>query len=187
MFPKGDFNVFTTGKTGTIELVEISMWKNGKPAAPVVAGGKYSSTKDLKIATRLQAPTRANWKLVVENYLVNPGGTPREIDFVIVGDNVVFLVDEKSWTGRIEGDETWWTVDRSFTTRNGTTTTSIGASVLWRRGGQHLRSPTSPGARRTRGTRARATARRPRRRGSALARSATGGGRSSHAACRSAA
>ncbi len=51
VFPKGDFNVFTTGKTGTIELVEISMWKNGKATAPVVStGGKYSKTTDLKIA-----------------------------------------------------------------------------------------------------------------------------------------
>jgi len=50
---KGDFNVFVTGKKGSLDLVELSLWKNGKPAdTSVVAatgGGKYKSTRELKI------------------------------------------------------------------------------------------------------------------------------------------
>ncbi|MBA2538956.1 MAG: hypothetical protein H0V17_04920 [Deltaproteobacteria bacterium] len=51
VFPKGDFNVFLTGRNGPIDLVELSMWKKGGAAAPVVTagGGKYSNTKDIKI------------------------------------------------------------------------------------------------------------------------------------------
>ncbi len=48
VFPKGAYNVFTTAKTDTLELVELAMWKT-TTAAPVVSGGKYSRTQDVKI------------------------------------------------------------------------------------------------------------------------------------------
>ncbi|MDQ3539283.1 MAG: NERD domain-containing protein, partial [Chloroflexota bacterium] len=39
------------------------------------------------------------------------GTTSREIDFIVIGDRLVFVIDEKSWHGRIHGTDYEWVRD----------------------------------------------------------------------------
>jgi serine/threonine protein kinase len=86
--------------------------------ARLVRVGDPVGAGERRAAAALEEGLPAEWTVIANKLLVSPGQTPREIDFIVIGDNAVFLVDEKSWVGRIEGDDSWWTVDRSFTTRS---------------------------------------------------------------------
>lgn len=48
------------------------------------------------------------WFVVCNKELVSPSGFVYELDFVIIGEHLVFAVDEKSWKGVIRGNENIW-------------------------------------------------------------------------------
>lgn len=56
----------------------------------------------------LEAQLPGGWSIICNKELVDPRGTAREIDFIIVAQHTVFLVEEKSWGGPIHGNENGW-------------------------------------------------------------------------------
>ena len=45
------------------------------------------------------------WVVICNKTLVTRDARSYEIDFIIVADHYVFVVDEKSWRGRIHGSD----------------------------------------------------------------------------------
>src|SRR5437764_12511399 len=49
-----------------------------------------------------------NWLVICNKVLPTSDGRSYEIDFIVVGERWVFLLDEKSWRGRIRGNDDQW-------------------------------------------------------------------------------
>ncbi len=50
----------------------------------------------------------SSWLVICNKTLSKSNGRSYEMDFVVVGKRWVFLIDEKSWRGRIRGDDELW-------------------------------------------------------------------------------
>ena len=50
----------------------------------------------------------AKWTVICNKVLPRQGKLSREIDFVVIGENTVLAIDEKSWTGDIQGNDVIW-------------------------------------------------------------------------------
>ena len=49
------------------------------------------------------------WSVICNKVLVSRTGTmTREVDFIVIGDNTVLAIDEKSWSGEITGSDVMW-------------------------------------------------------------------------------
>src|SRR3990170_6879042 len=59
-------------------------------------------------AAYLEAQLPGAWSIICNKELVDPCGSTREVDFIIVAQHTVFLVEEKSWSGAIHGNENGW-------------------------------------------------------------------------------
>jgi hypothetical protein len=46
--------------------------------------------------------------VICNKEVVTPQGSTYEVDFVIIADHSVFVINEKSWSGRIYGNENEW-------------------------------------------------------------------------------
>ena len=51
-----------------------------------------------------------SWFGVASKEIVVSSDYSREADFIVVGDNTIFVIEEKSWSGKIHGDDSWWYV-----------------------------------------------------------------------------
>jgi len=49
-----------------------------------------------------------NWIVICNKLLPTSNGRSFEIDFIVIGNNWIFLLDEKSWKGAIRGGEEYW-------------------------------------------------------------------------------
>jgi Nuclease-related domain len=55
-----------------------------------------------------------SWLIICNKTLPTRSGRSHEMDFVVVGKHWVFLLDEKSWRGKVRGnDELWIRIDDS--------------------------------------------------------------------------
>jgi len=59
-------------------------------------------------AAYLEAQLPGAWSIICNKELIDPRGSAREVDFIIVAQHTVFLVEEKSWSGAIHGNENGW-------------------------------------------------------------------------------
>ena len=59
-------------------------------------------------AAYLEAQLPGAWSIICNKELVDPCGSTREVDFIIVAQHTVFLIEEKSWSGAIHGNENGW-------------------------------------------------------------------------------
>src|SRR5439155_11832757 len=81
----------------------------GVPAAVahVYRSGGFEGPGELLTAAYLERELPDTWHVVCNKEV--PGGvSSREVDFIIVGDHAIFVVEEKHWSGRITGDEEAW-------------------------------------------------------------------------------
>ncbi len=77
--------------------------------ARVHIAGDFGGRGEGPTATRLEADLPDDgWDLIFNKQLTSPTGQSREIDVIIVAPNVVFVVEEKSWSGSIHGNENGW-------------------------------------------------------------------------------
>jgi hypothetical protein len=58
------------------------------------------------------------WLVICNKELVSPNVTTYEVDFIVVGDHTVFVIDEKSWRGSIRGNENRWILSGSESRRS---------------------------------------------------------------------
>ena len=75
--------------------------------AEVIQFGKFITASEREVASRLK-DLPANWTVICNKEVVTPAGDTYEVDFVIIGDHVIFVIDEKSWSGDIYGNENVW-------------------------------------------------------------------------------
>lgn len=76
--------------------------------AEIVRCGEFVGRGEELTASHLERNLPPSWVVICNKELVSPSGAVSEIDFIIIGDHVVFVADEKSWSGPIHGDENGW-------------------------------------------------------------------------------
>lgn len=76
--------------------------------ARLVHAGEFATEAE-RIAAEELKKLPAHWVVICNKTLPLHNGTSYEMDFVIIADNWVFLLDEKSWRGSIRGNDQFWT------------------------------------------------------------------------------
>lgn len=77
--------------------------------AELISAGpsSFATEGERNAAALLQQQLPANW-LIICNKILPDRDRSHEIDFIIVAQNWIFLLDEKSWHGKIRGDDEQW-------------------------------------------------------------------------------
>jgi len=76
--------------------------------ARLVLAGGFVGPGEERAARYLEKNLPNPWVVICNKELLNPNGSPREVDFIVVGKHVVFVVEEKSWAGPIHGNDNGW-------------------------------------------------------------------------------
>lgn len=78
--------------------------------AKITRCGEFIGPGERRTAEYLEGHLPDSWNVICNKELVFPNGTTREIDFIILADDAIFVVDEKSWTRRISGNQQRWSL-----------------------------------------------------------------------------
>ncbi|MGC4042258.1 MAG: protein kinase [Armatimonas sp.] len=73
--------------------------------------GEFVTNGEELTAHYLRDNLPKNWFIITNKLFVMPNRSTREVDFLIVGENRIFVADEKGYRGRIHGNETYWVLD----------------------------------------------------------------------------
>lgn len=75
--------------------------------AELISAGDFATEGERRAAEVLRGlpPT---WAVICNKMLVANNGRSFETDVIVVGDHKIFLIDEKSWQGRIYGNDQQW-------------------------------------------------------------------------------
>lgn len=76
--------------------------------AELINGASSFATEGERRAAEVLRQLPADWLVICNKTLPLSGGRSFEMDFVVVGKRHVFLLDEKSWRGKIIGNEEQW-------------------------------------------------------------------------------
>ena len=79
--------------------------------AEVHQQGAFMTVGEEQTALFLRDNLPKSWVIIANKLLVSPSGMSREVDFLIVGEHRVFVVDEKGFRGRIHGNDAFWVLD----------------------------------------------------------------------------
>src|SRR2546423_7033245 len=74
--------------------------------AEMIYAGEFA-TESEKRAAAILAKLPDDW-IVICNKMLATHGRTSEIDFIIIGSRLVFMLDEKSWVGDITGTDQFW-------------------------------------------------------------------------------
>ncbi len=75
--------------------------------AEIVAAGAFATEGERRAAGEL-ANLPAEWIVICNKVLPTANGRTFEIDCIVIGRRHVFLLDEKSWSGPIRGNDQLW-------------------------------------------------------------------------------
>ncbi|MBA2669914.1 MAG: protein kinase [Gemmatimonadetes bacterium] len=70
--------------------------------------GDFVGPGEQRAAALLEQALPASWVVICNKELVNPDRSVREVDFIVVAERAVFVLEEKSWSGPIHGNENGW-------------------------------------------------------------------------------
>lgn len=76
--------------------------------AELISGASSFATEGERMAAEVLRQLPASWLIICNKTLPLPNGRSYEMDFIVVGKRWVFLLDEKSWRGKIIGNEEQW-------------------------------------------------------------------------------
>ncbi len=76
--------------------------------AELIQGASSFATEGERRAAEILRQLPGSWLVICNKILPLAGGRSFEMDFVVVGKRHVFLLDEKSWRGKIIGNEEQW-------------------------------------------------------------------------------
>jgi hypothetical protein len=96
--------------------------------AQLVSAGPFATEGELRAAKVLQQLPE-NW-IVICNKMLPKGDRSYEIDFIVIGNRWVFLLDEKSWRGKILGNDQLWVRADGFSIRSPLAKADYVAKVL---------------------------------------------------------
>src|SRR5207247_10208470 len=97
--------------------------------AQLISAGPFATEGERRAAKVLQQ-LPANWILIC-NKILPHGDRSHEIDFIVIGDHYIFLLDEKSWRGKILGNDQIWVRTDGFSLRSPLTKADYVAKVLF--------------------------------------------------------
>jgi serine/threonine protein kinase len=75
--------------------------------AELISAGDFATDGERQAAVVLR-DLPANWVVICNKLLVTDNARSFETDFIVVGERTVFLLDEKSWRGKIYGSDQLW-------------------------------------------------------------------------------
>ncbi len=84
--------------------------------ADIISAGPFATEGERYVAKVLQQ-LPSDW-IVICNKMLPTGNRSYEIDFIVIGRRWVFLLDEKSWSGKIQGTDQLWVRSDGFSTRS---------------------------------------------------------------------
>lgn len=78
--------------------------------AELISAGpsSFATEGERRAAALLQQQLPADWTIICNKILPTNDGRSFEIDFIIIAKYWIFLLDEKSWQGKIRGDDEQW-------------------------------------------------------------------------------
>lgn len=77
--------------------------------ARVISSNDFSGPNERAVAELLAKELPADWVLIC-NKQIQQGNYSRETDFICIGKRTVFVIEEKGWSGLIQGTENGWLV-----------------------------------------------------------------------------
>lgn len=83
----------------------------------IQAGDDFATAGERRAAEELRK-LPDNWTVIANKILPASHGRSFEIDFIVLGERLVFAIDEKSWTGRIYGSDAIWVRDDGSSERS---------------------------------------------------------------------
>ena len=79
--------------------------------AELIMMGSFVTASERQAAQVLRGLPE-KWIVVCNKEIISPSATTYEVDFIVVADHNVFVIDEKSWRGAIFGNENIWILYR---------------------------------------------------------------------------
>lgn len=98
--------------------------------AQLIRNGDYMTEGEKLSAEKLATDLPADWIVVTNKTLVSRNGVAREIDFIVVASNTVFVIDEKGFRGRIHGNDQYWVFDSRESCESPLNKIDVGARML---------------------------------------------------------
>lgn len=75
----------------------------------IVSGTGFETESERRTAELLEG-LPASWTIVANKFLAVGHGKSFEIDFIVVADHRIIVLDDKYWKGPITGSDEWWTL-----------------------------------------------------------------------------
>ncbi len=85
--------------------------------AEVVQAGEFATEGERQAAAKLRE-LPDGWLILCNKLLVTNDGRNYEIDFIVVGERWIFVIDEKSWWGKVTGNDQRWFRDDGYIERS---------------------------------------------------------------------
>ena len=86
--------------------------------AELIQQGEFMTAGEEKTARHLRDNLPASWKIIANRVMPFPDGRVYEIDLIIVGENLLFVLDEKGWRGIVHGNANYWQLESGETRDN---------------------------------------------------------------------
>jgi serine/threonine protein kinase len=98
--------------------------------AELISAGAEFATEGERLAAEVLKTLPDDWFVLANKVLPTQAGNSYEIDFIVVGRRLVFVIDEKSWRGRIHGSDAIWVRDDGSSERSPLTKVDYVAKVV---------------------------------------------------------
>lgn len=76
--------------------------------AQLITQGNFVGPGERRAARLLRDELPPDWVVICNKEIVRQSGSVREADFIVIGANTVFLVEEKYWRGHLRGNDVGW-------------------------------------------------------------------------------
>jgi len=86
--------------------------------ADVIGRGEFVGPGERLTAEYFRDHLPSSWTVICNKELLFSDGPPREVDFIIVAQHSVFIVEEKHWWGEIKGNDNWWVLSSGASYRS---------------------------------------------------------------------
>ncbi|MCW3096144.1 MAG: hypothetical protein JWL77_1762 [Chthonomonadaceae bacterium] len=86
--------------------------------AELIQQGEFMTVGEEKTARHLRDNLPVSWKIIANKVMPFTDARVYEIDLIILGDNLLFVLDEKGWRGKVHGDANYWQLESGETRDN---------------------------------------------------------------------
>ena len=116
---------------GSLDWLQLKVCREDQSTmAKLIRNGDFMTEGERIAADKLATDLPADWTVVTNKTLVSRNGVAREIDFIVVASNTIFVIDEKGFRGRIHGNEQYWVFDSKESCESPLNKIDVGARML---------------------------------------------------------